>query len=139
MKDIKKSKDYLSNKEMLSEVIHCKKDGQISEKLGKMFVLLAERYSTKPNFSGYSYRDEMVANAILACCQNYTKFNEDKGSNPFAYFTQIIHNAFIQVLNKERRNQELRDKCLIDMDRDPSYSYLERYKNNTNNEEIIDY
>lgn len=135
MKDIKKSKDYLSNKEMYQEVIECQKEGKMSDKLGKMFILLAERYSTKPNFSGYSYRDEMVSNAILACCQAFMKFNPDKGSNTFAYFTSVIHNAFIQILNKERRNQEIRDECLIEMDRDPSSSYLERYKNNNNYEE----
>lgn len=123
----KKNPDYLSNKEMLAEVLYCQEQGIQTEKLGKMFMLMAKRYATKPNFSGYSYVDEMINNGIVACCAAVNKFKAEKSDNPFAYFTQCIHTAFIQILNKERVHQEIRDELLMEEDMDPSNSYLERH------------
>lgn len=123
-----KNQDYLSNKEMFAEVIDCQEKGRISDRLGKMFLLLANKYSSKPNFSGYSYRDEMVSTGIVACCAAVNKFNPEKSQNPFAYFTQCIHTAFVQILNKERKHQEIRDKLLVEEDMNPSFGYIERHK-----------
>lgn len=130
------NEDYLSNKEMLEEVIKCQANGVISDRLGRMFLLLATRYATKPNFSGYSYVDEMISNAVLSCCQAVNKFDSNKSQNPFAYYTSVIHTAFIQVLNKERRHQEIRDVLLIEEDMDPSSSYLERHGSNRYDEQL---
>lgn len=119
----KESSDYLSNKQMLEEIVTCQEKGKISDKLGKMFVLLATHYATKPNFSGYSYKDEFVASGILACCVAFPKFDKKKSDNPFAYFTQVIHHAFLQTLNKEKNSQNIRDSLLIEHNMNPSFGY----------------
>ena len=124
----KTDKDYISNKDMYAEVLECQKNDKISEKLGSMFMNLATRYSTKPSFVGYTYRDEMISNGVVACCAALYKFDSEKSQNPFAYYTSIIHNAFIQILNKERTHQEIRDVLLIENDYNPSNSYVERHK-----------
>ena len=126
----KKEEGYLSNKEMLAELLICQKNDVISDKLGKMFMILATRYATKINFSGYSYRDEMVSNGIVSCCAALHKFDvtKSKTPNPFAYYTSIIHNCFIQILNKEKRQQEIRDALLISNGMNPSYGFLEKHK-----------
>ena len=127
----KKEEGYLSNKEMYEELVDCQIKDKVSDKLGKMFMILAKRYSTKPNFSGYSYRDEMISNGILACCSALHKFDAKRGNNPFAYYTSIVHNCFIQTLNKERKQQEIRDKLLLDENLDPSFGYMERHSNDS--------
>jgi len=125
---IKQDKHYLSNKEMLKEINECKEVGLVSDKLGRMFILLSQRYATKPNFAGYSYKDEMVSNGIVSCTAAFEKFDSNKSNNPFAYFTQCIHHAFLQVLNKEKRHQRLRDQLLVDQEKAPSQSYIDHIK-----------
>lgn len=64
---------------------------------------IAERLSRKPCFSGYSYREDMIGDGILACVKYIDSFNPEKSQNPFAYISQIIHNAFVNRLNVEQK------------------------------------
>ena len=89
---------------------------------------MANRYATKPNFSGYSYIDEMISAAIVSCIAAVSKFDASKSDNTFAYYTSVIHNAFLQVLNRESRQREIRDKILVDNELDPSYTYQDKDK-----------
>jgi DNA-directed RNA polymerase specialized sigma subunit len=132
------SSDYLSNKQMYEELIRCQLAGKISDKLGKMFLLLSKHYATKPNFSGYTYKDEMISSGVLACCVAFTKFDGNKSNNPFAYFTQCIHHSFLQVLNKERANQDIRDKLLIQAELNPSSGFCDRERERSSHEEDSD-
>lgn len=136
MSNKKKHKDYLSNKEMYTEIMQCQEQGEISDKLGRMFMLLSKHYATKPNFSGYTYVDEMVASGIAACCIAFNKFDGEKSQNPFAYFTQCIHHSFLQVLNKERNHQNIRDSLLVDAEMNPSLNFLERERTYSPDDEI---
>jgi len=122
-----KEKGYLSNKEMFTEVINCQKQNKVSDKLGRMFIILSTRYASKPNFSGYSYRSELINSGIVACVAALHKFDSAKSENPFAYYTSINHNAFIQILNKEKKQQKIRDQLLIDNNRNASLNYMDDY------------
>ena len=128
-----KNRKYMSNKEFFEELIKCQKNGRISNELGKMFKMLVERYSTKHWFSNYAYRDELVATGILACCAAFNKFDSKKGSNPFAFFTAVAHNSFLQVLNKEYRQKNIRDQLLIEANMNPSYGYIDDYADDHHN------
>jgi len=122
-----KEEGYLSNKEMFAELIICQKQNRVSDKLGRMFMILATRYASKPNFSGYSYKSEMINSGIVACVGALHKFDSAKSENPFAYYTSVIHNSFIQILNKEKRQQEIRDRLLIDNLYNPSYTFTDKH------------
>ena len=115
--------DYLSNKEFLAQVIACQEADICSERLGEMFMILATRYASKPNFSGYSYKDEMISHGLVACVASVNKFNTEKSENPFAYYTQVIHSAFLQILNKEKKHQNIRDKALVEANMNPSMNF----------------
>lgn len=99
------------------------KRGNVTDKLAKAMLMLAQRYSRKAGFAGYSYRDEFEAAAVVALVTNGLKFNEAKGNNPMAYLTQIAHNAIIAVLNKEARAQRVRDELLVAHGCAPSLAY----------------
>lgn len=83
--------------------------GRLTSKLGRMFLMMVREYSKKPNWRNYSYLDEMQAAALVQLSAEGLKFDESRGSNPFAYFTQVITNAFIKLQKAEKRTQELRD------------------------------
>jgi hypothetical protein len=89
-----------------------KDHGRITENLGKMFIILSERYSQKSNWRNYSYIEEMKGQAILQLSQIGLQFDESKSSNPFAYYTSAMTNSFTRILNLEKKNQNIRDDLL---------------------------
>lgn len=99
-----------------------KDHGQITNTLARMYIKLCERYATRGNVRGYTYNDEMKAQAILQLTQIGLQFNEAKSNNPFAYFTAAVTNSFVRIINIEKRNQNIRDDMLEMNGMNPSYS-----------------
>lgn len=100
----------------------CVTHGELTQNLLLKYVKLVERYSKKPNWSGYSYLDEMQANALIQLTEVGLKFNEANGNNPFAFLTTIVTRAFITVLHKEKRQAEIRNTLITQMGFNPSIS-----------------
>ena len=63
--------------------------------LGECFLKIATHLSYKPNFVNYMFREDMISDGIENCVQYIHNFDPEKSKNPFAYFTQIIHYAFL--------------------------------------------
>lgn len=104
---------------------HFSKDhGKTTNKLAMMWLKLVDRYSTRGNVRGYTYKDEMKGQAILQLAQIGLQFDESKSNNPFAYYTAAVTNSFVRVINLEKRNQNIRDDILEMNDLDPSYTRL---------------
>tara|TARA_B100000900_G_scaffold350408_1_gene316947 strand:- start:8592 stop:9446 length:855 start_codon:yes stop_codon:yes gene_type:complete len=102
---------------------HFSKDhGRITEELGRMFLKLADRYGTRSNWRGYTYNDEMRAQAVLQLSQIGLQFDESKSENPFAYYTAAVTNSFTRVLNIEKKNQNIRDDILQENGLNPSFT-----------------
>ena len=96
--------------------------GRITNKLAMMFMKLAERYSSRSNWRGYTYVDEMRSQALVQLSQIGLQFDESKSENPFAYYTAAITNSFTRILNIEKKNQNIRDDLLELNDMMPSYT-----------------
>jgi hypothetical protein len=99
-----------------------KTHGRMTEDLGRMFLKLADRYGTRSNWRGYTYNDEMRAQAVLQLSQIGLQFDESKSENPFAYYTAAVTNSFTRVLNIEKKNQNIRDDILQDNGLNPSFT-----------------
>jgi len=96
--------------------------GKITNKLALMFMKLAERYSSRSNWRGYTYVDEMRSQALVQLSQIGLQFDESKSENPFAYYTAAITNSFTRILNIEKKNQNIRDDLLELNNMMPSYT-----------------
>ena len=68
--------------------------------------------SFKPNFVNYIFKDDMISDGIENCVQYIHNFDPKKSQNPFAYFTQIIHYAFLRRIQKEKKQLEIKNKIL---------------------------
>lgn len=119
---------YVKNSDLLPAVLEAKAAGKVSIKLITMIKQIAEKYSSKHNFAGYSYREDMVSVAVANLCNNALKFNPERSSNPFSYFTSSIHNSFLQFMAEEKKQRDIRDALLSDAGANPSYNFLEREK-----------
>ena len=118
-----RSEHYVNNKEFLDAIVEYKKDvkdaeeaGQpkprISNYLGECFLKIATHLSYKPNFVNYMFREDMICDGIENCVQYIHNFNPEKSTNPFAYFTQIIHYAFLRRIQKEKKQLEIKNKII---------------------------
>ncbi len=86
---------------------------RISDYIGKCILAICNKLSTKPNFIGYSFREEMVADAVENCISSVVGFNPTRSTNPFAYFTQIAWNAFLRRISKEKKQQYIKHKNMV--------------------------
>ncbi len=119
----KRSEHYVNNKEFLAALIKYAEDKEIAllqdkpkpvipRYIGECFLKIATHLSYKPNFVNYMYKDDMVCDGIENCVQYIHNFNPEKSKNPFAYFTQIIHYAFLRRIQKEKKQLEIKNKIL---------------------------
>jgi len=58
------------------------------------------------------FRDDMISDGIENCVQYIHNFNPEKSTNPFAYFTQIIHYAFLRRIQKEKKQLDIKTKII---------------------------
>ena len=119
----KRSEHYVNNKEFLNAIViyrnQCKRAEEAGEPrpritnyLGECFLKIATHLSYKPNFVNYMFREDMICDGIENCVQYIKNFDPEKSSNPFAYFTQIIHYAFLRRIQKEKRQMDIRTKII---------------------------
>ena len=122
-----KKKNYVNNKDLLAALIEYKskcveaeecgdKNPQVPDYIGKCIMLIAQRLATRPNFSGYMYKEEMVSDGIENCLQYIHNFNPEKSNNPFAYFTQIIYYAFIRRIQREKKQTHVKHRIISKAD-----------------------
>lgn len=83
---------------------------KISDYIGSCIFKIANRFSYRPNFINYSYRDEMVSDGIENCLTYLDNFDPEKSKNPFAYFTQIIYFAFLRRIQREKKQVYVKHK-----------------------------
>ena len=119
----KKSEHYVNNKQLLealivyrAKVAHAKENDlpkpRITNYLGECFLKIATHLSYKPNFVNYMFREDMISDGIENCVQYIHNFDPEKSKNPFAYFTQIIHYAFLRRIQKEKKQLEIKTKII---------------------------
>lgn len=116
---------YVRNADLLPVVIEAKRRGEVTNDLILMIQLIANNYSKKWRFANYSYREDMVSSAVENLCKNALKFDAEKYTNPFSYYTSAIHNSFLQYISDEKKHRTLRDKLLIDAGVNPSFGFNE--------------
>ncbi len=58
------------------------------------------------------FRDDMITDGIENCVQYIHNFDPEKSRNPFAYFTQIIHYAFLRRIQKEKKQLDIKNKII---------------------------
>ena len=85
---------------------------QMNNYLGECIMKMSYRLANSPRFSGYSYKDEMIHNGILAAVKYAHRFNGDKFDNGFAYVTQILFSHFIITIKNEKKKYETNLKLI---------------------------
>jgi len=100
---------YVNSKQFEDEIRQYYKTDKMTEYLADSIRRIAYGLSFAPNFINYSYRDEMIGDAVVKMYQalKYKKFKLDHGFSPFSYFTTIAFHAFISRIKKEKKHHQL--------------------------------
>ena len=124
----KQKPHYVNNKQFSQSVVDYVKTVKAAEAEGKdlpvvpdyiaqCFLKIAQGLSHKANFIRYTYREEMVMDAVENCLKAITNYNIDAQTrtgnpNAFAYFTQICYYAFLRRLAKEKKQKDIKFKYI---------------------------
>ena len=89
----------------------------VPDYIAQCFLRIAEGLSHKSNFIRYTYREEMVMDAVENCLKAIDNYNIETATrtgkpNAFAYFTQISWYAFLRRISKEKKQQDIKLKYL---------------------------
>ncbi len=89
----------------------------VPDYIAQCFLRISEGLSHKANFIRYTYREEMVMDAVENCLKAIRNYNLDVATrtgkpNAFAYFTQITWYAFLRRIAKEKKQQDIKMKYL---------------------------
>ena len=119
---------YVNNAEFSQAVVEyvtvvqeAKKQDQklpiVPDYIAQCFLRIAEGLSHKSNFIRYTYREEMVMDAVENCLKAIENYNIEAATrtgkpNAFAYFTQITWYAFLRRIAKEKKQQDIKLKYL---------------------------
>lgn len=100
---------YVNGKDFEDAIRKYYETDKITDYLGEALKKIASGLSFAPNFINYSYKDEMVGDAVVKMYQalKYKKFKLDHGFKPFSYFTTIAFHAFISRIKKEKKHHQL--------------------------------
>ena len=124
----KKSVHYVNNAEFSAAVVvYCKtviasRENEtplpiVPDYIARCFLRISEGLSHKSNFIRYTYREEMVMDAVENCLKAVLNYNIEAATrtgkpNAFAYFTQISWYAFLRRIAKEKRQQDIKMKYM---------------------------
>lgn len=83
------------------------------ERFGEIVLLMIKNILRKPQFSGYTYRDDFYSDAVYKITLylhnfDHTKISEVSGLpvNAFAYISQYIHNSVIHIIKKKKKESQ---------------------------------
>jgi len=117
----KKENHYVDNDRFREELMAYKRlleidsDARVPEYIGECILEIATRFARKPNFAGYSYKEEMISDGIENCFQYLQNYSDAKSLNPFAYFTQIIYFAFCRRIMSEKKQSYIKHRLVMEM------------------------
>jgi hypothetical protein len=141
---MKKKEHYVNNKEFLLALLEYRENCRIAKEngepnpripnyIGDCFLKIATHLSYKPNFVNYMFKDDMICDGVENCVAYIDRFDPDKGSNPFAYFTQVIYFAFLRRIQKEKKQLEIKNKILEKSGYDEVFTSDQNYRSSDMN------
>lgn len=125
----KRPKDYLHNSNLLREIVKSQSIQQslpeeereervaecLTPELVDMLTTLVDRFGTHYRWRGYTWIEDMKAEAMLNLCKVALKFNLEKAGdnpNPFGYYTQVIKRVFLTFIEREKKQGKIKDEII---------------------------
>jgi len=127
-------KNYIDNQEFLKQLKAYQKTKKkainsgdpipkIPDDIGICILEIARGLARRPNFSAYTFKEEMISDGIENCFQYIDNFDPKVSKNPFSYFTQIIYYAFLRRIHSESKQTYVKFKSFETHDLYTNHKY----------------
>ena len=83
---------------------------EIPRFIAECFLDIAKHYSTKHSFARYSFREDMVSEAVISCCSKVLKYDATASPYAFTYFSRICFHVFLDVIYREKKESYVKAK-----------------------------
>lgn len=125
MTEVKKKKNnYVDKEHLMQELVkyheklnYAKKNNtrlpQIPDTIGTAITKIAKNYANCYSFRNYSFKDEMIDDAIVACIKAVDGFDVTRSKEPLSFFTTCCYFAFLQRIESEDRQKYIKYKSLV--------------------------
>lgn len=100
-------------KESLEQIEQGFAQPPIPRYIADCFLAIAQNYSTKFNFARYSFREDMVSEAYITCCEKILKYDANLSPYAFSYFSRICFRVFIDMIWLEKRESYIKAKLYV--------------------------
>ena len=104
----KKTEYYIDPAEFKQQLVGYYNNNINEDIIAESISKIAHGLSYSSNFINYTYKDEMIGDAIVKMftAVKNKKFDVTSEHNPFSYFTTIAFHAFINRIKKEKKHAE---------------------------------
>lgn len=115
-----KERFYCKNKDLTVELEKWRDSSDIpeerilSEELGRMILAIGEKMLNRSEFRNYSkeLKEDMLGMFALKLIKGLKNYNF-KFNNPFAFFTTAAWNAFLTVIGKHYKQQNIKKDLMV--------------------------
>ena len=104
---------HVKNKDLREELIKSKEKDELTKEALDMFILMANKFSTKFKYVYPEDKEDCISFAVMDCYMYWRGYNPDKSANAFAYVTQIIKNGFAKGWRKLYANMPKSKKVSV--------------------------
>lgn len=98
---------------------------KVPDEIGKGIIQIVNGLASRYNFRSYTYLDEMVGDALVACVNAVHKFNIEKSTNGFGFIGFCAWRVMVNRIKLEKHQQAIKESMLID----PSFEFFDMMEN----------
>jgi hypothetical protein len=103
--EVKKKKKYLSNKDLYCEILYSKAKGRLTPRAAQMLMLLGKKLQSKMFYRDVDDKYDCLQEAMYSVFKFWYNFDELKGDNAFAYYSEVIKRGLAQGWNKQHKTK----------------------------------
>jgi len=81
---------------------------RVPEYIGECILKIAQNLARRPNFANYSWRNDMIGDAIETSLKYVKSFDPTRSKSAFGYFSQICWFAFIGRIQTEKKQGKIK-------------------------------
>lgn len=112
----RKTIEYVNNADFYAALVEYKKlcvaspddIPTVPRYIGECLLKIATNLARRPNFAGYSWRDDMIGDAVETCLKYVKSFDPELSKSPFGYFTQCCWYSFIGRITLEKKQSKIK-------------------------------
>lgn len=90
-------------KKVRGQIANGEKPDKMTDYIGECVYLISKNLSFKASFINYTFKEDMIGDAIENCIRYLKNFDVEKNANAFGYVSTIAHWAFVRRIKKENK------------------------------------